>query len=54
MAAQIKIKLKEAMWTKLKAAQADEIARIEGKRLELQQKKMVDSRPSAQSFNPGA
>lgn len=50
----IKQRLKDAMWTKLKAAQADEISRIETLRFEVQKKKMQESRPAVQSFNPGA
>lgn len=41
------------MWTKLKAAQAEEVARREIKRMEVQ-KKIDETKMQKQSFNVGA
>jgi len=48
----MKQKLKEAMWTKLKAAQAEEVARREAKRQEVLAKKEEAKREQGKTFNP--
>jgi hypothetical protein len=54
MIVEMKVKMKEAMWKQLKAAQAAEVAKIEAKRQEVIQRKLTGPKKERPGFNAGA